>query len=133
MIRKIALVFLSIIILITFFALYFTDYNTSVIPGWHMTILSPFQSFTIIVYGWLLIVALIYIFYLRKRNIGQKNIIIYMIFTLPILILKTVIENFYFENYDVELLLRIVYFTFILFCLGQLLLLVYLIKKKPVS
>lgn len=130
MIRKIALVFLTITILISLWRMSFIDYASSVIPGWHTTILSPFQSFTVIVYGWLLIVALIYNFYLRKKGVSQKHIIIYLLFTLPILILKIAIENFNFENYDMELLLRIVYFTFFLFCIGQIVFIIYLLKKS---
>jgi len=133
MIRKIALIFLCIIIAITLLALYFRDFTSSVIPGWHTTIFSPFQSFTVLIYGWLLIVALLYILYLWKRGVSQKHVIIYLIFTLPILIIKVAIENFNFENYDIETLLRIVYFLFFIFCIGQLLFIIYIIKKKPVS
>lgn len=133
MIRKIAFAFLSITIIITLWRISFGDYAASIIPGWHTTILSPFQSFTIIIYGWLLIVCLLYIFYLRKRKLSKNFIIIYLTLTLPILLIKMIIKNLYLENYDMELLLEIIYFVFILFCLGQLFLIAYLIKKKPVS
>lgn len=67
------------------------DFVTSIVPGWH-TFTFPALSYSILLWGWFVIVMVGYFTFLRNR-ISRKNGTIYLTLTLTSLMIMTFIMN----------------------------------------
>ena len=67
------------------------DFITSVVPGWHTTIFPAF-SYTVLLWGWFVIVITGCFVFLRNK-VNRTNKTIYLSLTLPSLLIMTLITN----------------------------------------
>jgi hypothetical protein len=136
MARGIILLFifiLGIFFLVTIFAF---DFATSVIPGWHTTILAPQQLFWLPIYPCAAFVIACYITSIRKRrNIPTTVLVIYFLFAMPypLVLLWCNYKGSQGYEWDLMLMPKLIISSLVLFIIGHLIFLyciVKMIRKK---
>ena len=131
--HKIFLIIALIYSLILLALLINYEYATSVIPGWHTTIL-PSQTVIQIVVGlWLFVLSVGYwMLKLRKININKKLFVAHLLLTLPLPALFTVkngILDFSVVYEYIEIFNTLTHSNIVLFIAGQLLFISYFIRS----
>ncbi|MBF6640225.1 hypothetical protein IVB69_01905 [Flavobacterium sp. J49] len=143
---KISLIVFTILLVILFpFSILFwkSDYATSVIPGWHTTIISPYLTATLFKSVLLLIVVVLY-WKLNKvvKEIDLKIFILHLTLTIPsILNSKLPLHSFIeFDRNDmtktaneIEIVNSIVIVLNVLFVIGQVIFGIYYVKKRNIG
>jgi hypothetical protein len=82
--KKIALAFMVVLLLITLMSILTSDFVSSSTPGWHTVILSPYTIF--FGYPSILVVAAFYFYTVyNKKEIKKQVYIIYVLLILPLL------------------------------------------------
>jgi hypothetical protein len=134
MIRKIALVFLTVTIIVILRRMYYIDYIYSIIPGWHTTINPLPVSF--LFYIWIAFCVAIYFrIFKRKITLNKKFFILHILFTTPLLISEVLLFIVQSDN-DFVLIHSLMKFrvvSLLLYFIGQipfLLQLINIYKKK---
>lgn len=84
--KKIALAFMVVLLLITLMSILTSDFVSSSIPGWHTVILSPYTIFFGYIFPSILVVAAFYFYTVyNKKEIKKQVYIIYVLLILPLL------------------------------------------------
>jgi hypothetical protein len=134
--------FLAFLILLLLTIPFSFDFATSVVPGWHTTVFSPYFIWEVIVIIFLLLVTIGY--WVLSKRAGKINwalFAIHIVFTIPtVTYLKfpSILPDVQLTDQDklikaINLQIKIIPIVWTLFIVGQFLFLVYFIRKSRQS
>ncbi|KGO93763.1 hypothetical protein Q766_07375 [Flavobacterium subsaxonicum WB 4.1-42 = DSM 21790] len=130
MIRKILLVLITLYTFYIICNVFFYDFTSSTIPGWHTTLLPAYISLAILAFPWLIFIAICYGIFLRKKVLDRRVILLYLVLTLPLPTLVIITNNFDAINLSpqIDLIIKLTAISISLFLIGQLTFIWYLLE-----
>lgn len=130
--------FLAFLLLLLLSIPFSFDFATSVVPGWHTTIYPPYLVWTLIVVIALLLAAIGYwVLSKRQDKINRTFYVIHIALTIPTVVYLKFPTIFLDANLSdqnellkaLEFRMKLIPITWILFAVGQLLFLIYFIRR----
>ena len=131
MVRGIILLLTVVLILVLFIQLFAFDFATSVIPGWHTTILAPEQIMWLPLYFWGAFVISCYIITAKKNKpIPRYSTVVYLLLSLPYPVLLLYLNFIGSQGYEFDLFIapKLVIPALTLFLIAQLFFIYQLVK-----
>lgn len=133
MIRAIILLFITILGIFFLISIFAFDFFTSVIPGWHTTILAPRQIMWLPLCFWGAFVVTCYIITAAKKNpIPRNSTIVYLLLSLAYPLLLSYLNFIASQGYEFDLFIvpKYLFPSLFLFAIGQLFFLLILTKNR---